>query len=297
MNTKTKIMLGLSVLTAGTLAAGATGTFAWFTTNKTAKATYSKIVATADTQKIKVVIGGVTDNGIATGTNYDSTTDTWSTEAKSGTSANSFTGDVSSADGLKLVKPQWVTSAANDAPVYGIRDAKTTEYTQYYVALTNTGTSSVKVFLNQNTTITATTADKNEDEALAKWTRVAVVETTLTAAPTTVQSTGTLKALFENDVTGALKSKYVSGVTAGTDETTLTVSDLPTASESVHQVGKYSTVTSSTATTVKGYLGELAKDETKYYVVSVWMEGTEADNQDAAEGGAIDVTLGFTGIE
>ena len=61
-------MLGLSVLTAGTLAAGATGTLAWFTTNKTATATYKIIVAVGTQGNIKATISGVTDNAIKTKT-------------------------------------------------------------------------------------------------------------------------------------------------------------------------------------------------------------------------------------
>ncbi len=293
MNTKTKMMLGLSILTAGTLAAGATGTFAWFTTNKTAKATYSKVIAQADTQKIKVEIGGVTDTGIEKGSNYNSTDGTWLSEAKSGVSAKSFTGDISSADGMTLVKPQWVSSATNNSPVEGVRAAKETEFTQFYVALTNTGTSSVKIFLNEKTTITATDSTKKADTALANWTRVAIIETTLTEAPTKVQTEGTLKALYENYDSGSTKTNYVKGVK--TDDTDAL--DIQAVDDTTHQVGSYSAVTSSTLTSTKGYLGEFEKNTTKYYVVTVWMEGTEAENQDTAEGGAVDVTLGFTGIE
>ena len=45
MKTKAKLVLALSVLTAGTAVAGATGTFAWFTTNRSATLVYSNVTA------------------------------------------------------------------------------------------------------------------------------------------------------------------------------------------------------------------------------------------------------------
>ena len=54
-------MLGLSALTAGTLAAGATGTLAWSTTNKTATAVYNKITAQGTQGNLNISITGVTD--------------------------------------------------------------------------------------------------------------------------------------------------------------------------------------------------------------------------------------------
>ncbi len=104
MNTKTKLMLGLSVLTAGTLAAGATGTFAWFTTNKTAVAKYTSIVAKADTRKLKVTMGTLTDSGLTTEeTNYDESKSEWKDEVKLSSTA-SYTSDISSGDGMTFKK-------------------------------------------------------------------------------------------------------------------------------------------------------------------------------------------------
>lgn len=295
MNTKTKMMLGLSVLTAGTLAAGATGTFAWFTTNKTAKATYSKVVAQADTQKIKVVLGGITDTGIKEVSNVDDDGN-YLEAATSSTSASSYTGDISSADGLTFKKPIWAAQAGNDQPVTNVRDAKVSEFTQYYVGITNTGNQTSKIFLNQNTAISALDSSKSADTALAKWTRVAVVE--VNEKPTEIVTKGTLKVLFEQEdtdkTTTSAKDSYVVGVK--TDDGTKL--DIGSVENATHHKGDFNTVTAATTTSGNNaYLGEFAKGATKYYAISVWMEGTESNNQDAAVGGEISVTLGFTGIE
>ena len=45
MKTKSKLLLALSALTVGTVAAGTTATFAWFTTNRTAEAHMTNVTA------------------------------------------------------------------------------------------------------------------------------------------------------------------------------------------------------------------------------------------------------------
>ena len=114
MNNKTKIMLGLSALTAGTLAAGATGTLAWFTTNKTATATYKNIVAVGTQGNIKATISGVTDNAIKTKTEGNDFEATGSASKMS---------DVSSKDGMKFAQPDWVSKAGSD--FHSIKDVST----------------------------------------------------------------------------------------------------------------------------------------------------------------------------
>ncbi len=141
--------------------------------------------------------------------------------------------------------------------------------------------------------VTATSASKDADVALAKWTRVAVVSCGETK-PTAGSTTGTLTWLFENSVseTGATKEKYVSGFDS--DKSELTLGDV---NANKHVVGAFSTITSASTTDTKGYLTDLASGKNCYYMISVWMEGTEMTNQDLADTGSVDVTLGFSGID
>ncbi len=306
MNTKTKLMLGLSALTAGTLAAGATGTFAWFTTNKTAIANYTKITARADTRKLKIDMAGLTDTNLGEQSNYTAATSTeaekWADEVKLNSTA-SYVSDISSKDGMNFVKPVWVNGAANDA--YVEKDLKSVAvkdnmFTQYYVKLTNTGSAAMNVFLNQTTAITATDSSKDADVALAKWTRVAIISYGENK-PTAGSTTGTLAWLFENNIGETVeKGKYVSRTEedATSEETVkpykLTLSDVDA---NTHVVGAFGTVTSTTATTQKGFLATVDANKSVYYMISVWMEGTENDTQDKADTGSIDVKLGFSGID
>ena len=292
-------MLGLSVLTAGTLAAGATGTLAWFTTNKTAKATYSKVTAKASTAKIKITIGALSDETVAGGeqTNWDEVNKQWKETASIQGSTNSLTTDISSGDGITFKKPVWKSKAANDAEVASVQDVNKAgeSYTQFYIGLENTGSSNVEVFLNQETKIVATDGTKTEDKALAAWTRVAVIDCGETK-PTKDNpgESATMKYVFENagdTENTATLGKYVSGSKGGKLElSTLTGENYKTAGFSI-------VTEQSQATAAAGYLAPIAQNQTHYYAISVWMEGTENDNQDTANNGSINVTLGFTGLD
>lgn len=61
MKTKAKLVLALSVLTAGTAVAGATGTFAWFTTNRSATLIYNNISAVNNHGTLKVELKKLSD--------------------------------------------------------------------------------------------------------------------------------------------------------------------------------------------------------------------------------------------
>ena len=295
MKTKAKLVLALSVLTAGTAVAGATGTFAWFTTNRSATLTYSKVVAQSSNAKLEVKLGGITDSGLTEQTNYNAEDGSFA-DAISLTSAKSFTTDVSSVDGKKFYKPDWKGVAGNNAEVYSVKEA-TDGFTQFYFTVKNTGNSATHVFFNEGTAVMANAAGNTADAALAQWTRVAVLEakdSTNTPKAADVAD-ATLKVMFENVASGANKGQGI----ASTDVTTDKKATITDVADATHKVGAFEAVVSGVTKTTnnKAYLGELAANTTKAYIVSVWLEGTEADNQDAAAGGAVDVTLKLTGIE
>ncbi len=294
MNTKTKLMLGLSALTAGTLAAGATGTFAWFTTNKSAKATYSKITASSSTNNLKIEIGGVSETGLTAQKNWstDENGITTYTDAKL-EATKSGTTDVSSADGLTFKKPNWASASGNSQKVNETtpftKTVAGTDFTMFYVKVENTGSTEANIFLDSKTSITATTSTKNEDVALARWTRLAVIDAGTTKpeiASDGTLPTGTLKWLYENAAQlGDDISKYVKDKK---DDYSLELADV-TSDTHVTAFGSIS----EDAQSGTGYLATIDKSAAKYYLFSVWMEGTENDAQDAAVGGSIDITLSF----
>ena len=275
MNTKTKMMLGLSVLTAGTLAAGATGTFAWFTTNKTVTATYNKIQVVGMQGNLKAQIKGVTDSEVTT----EYVTD------PSITAGASYTSDVSSTDGLTFAQPDWVKEAGNSKSYNKVKNVtKESKYfTQYLISFNNVSgdhddadASKVSVIL----TGVSITGDSNA----VKWARVAI-NTNVTADTTNKilsSGTGNTTYLYQSSVTDAT-SKYVAPVeTAGTALNLVSCTPTPVATNSI------------TDTTVVASL-EKGEANVKTIGVSVWLEGTMTgdESQDLAKGEQLNVALTF----
>ncbi len=294
MKTKAKLVLALSVLTAGTAVAGATGTFAWFTTNRSATLTYSKVTAQSSNAKLEVTLGGITDSGLNKKSNYSDKDGTFS-DAIALEPTKSFTTDVSSVDGKKFYKPDWKGVAGNAAEVYSVKEASD-GFTQFYFTVKNTGNTKTHVFFNEGTAVKANADGNTADAALAIWTRVAVLETKSTETPKADDvAEATLKVMFENVDSGSVKGKGIASTTVTADNK-VTLTDV---ADATHKVGAFEAVVSGTTKTTNNvaYLGELDANATKAYIVSVWLEGTESDNQDAAAGGAVDVTLKLTGIE
>ena len=310
MKTKAKLVLALSVLTAGTAVAGATGTFAWFTTNRSATLTYSKVTAVTSNSKLRVQMGTLTDSTTTTADNYDSANKKYKDEITLN-SAASFTSDVSSPDGMNFFKPEWKGQAGNNNEVFDVKNvtgkAFTTGltggyYTQYYFMVQNEGASTTHVFLNEKTGIFPVEATKDEDKALASWSRVAILDTELTGsvAPEKDQTTYTNKIIFE----AAAAEGFAATKTLAIDEKNPTKTAAEGGAKTINtktvatKTDAFGTVVSGTSkTTDQGYLCELAAGAKRYFVVSVWMEGTENDNQDPAINGAIKITLGLSGIE
>ena len=279
MNNKTKIMLGLSALTAGTLAAGATGTLAWFTTNKTATAVYNKITAQGTQGNLNISITGVTDT-TANGAE-GKTTEAAGTLSK--------TADVSSTNGLTFAQPDWKAEAGNLKSYYKVKDVskETGFFTQYIVSITNKGEGTVNLYLDGSSAIGGTETGHNE--SLQKWTRVAIIvgaeseggflKTTKTKADYLFQ---------KKPVSEANAAKYVAPTNDAGDALTLLDCD-PT------PVNSFETVASATNEALAKQIVKenVAAGETVKVGVAVWLEGTMQDDQDNAKTGEISITLGF----
>lgn len=300
MKTKSKLVLALAVLTAGTAFAGASGTFAWFTVNRSAILQYSKVTAQATgpnlEAKFLATVAGVT-NTLSNGA-----------DTQSATSSASYTADISSADGITMAKPNWITEAgAANTPIAGV--SKVTDVSKYFtrfiIKVTNTaadGQGDLDLYLDTNCAITAnSTSGDNvaKDAALAKWTRVGVVFLGGTAPSDVdgwVAAGGIKPVVFENADTGSTKGKYVA---VSDSANTLTYADIPAATVNYSTaVSTDFAVNSSSARTSKNYIGTVEDNTSTVYLgVTVWMEGTELANQDDAKGGSVDIKIGISSKE
>ncbi len=299
MKTKAKLILALSVLTAGTAVAGATGTFAWFTTNRSATLTYSKVTARNDHGTLDVIIGKLSDTG-ATVTNTDKSGETEAVHSVVG--AASSTTDISSKDGATLVKPIWTKNAGN-----GNMAEKTVaaewgkDYVVYYFGLKNQGANALNIFLDKGTAITATTAGETaqakKDKALEGLTRVAVNDTGKTDLPAIAEGANSYTVTANNTImfetnTNSTGNYLAPMENAGKAEPAA----LPANSKNyTHIAGDFASVNSTAGDGHGQWLIKLAGGQTAYhyFTVTVWLEGTEADGStfDDCAGGSVDVNL------
>jgi len=310
MKNKTKLVLGLSILTAAALTAGATGTFAWFTTNRKATATFQNITAKSVEGSLTVEMGSLTEQTnhqlkdgsfIGTGETHLATT---SATLNGSTSAMT---DVSSQDGISFAHPNWTDKAGEGQGVNGIADVSKLEYgkkgywTAYYVGLYNAGGMDAKVYLNKGSVVTAATnadtAQQNKNTAAAQWTRVAIniagdaAEGTTGAVPTSLPDKANGTKVIQGEKGG---KKYVAASTEAKTCTSTTAAPVALAS------GGDTLIDVPAATASDHYdnqeLVTIKAGYTQYFTVSVWLEGTANDNQDAAIGGIVNVTLAFAAV-
>ncbi len=298
MKTKAKLVLALSVLTAGTAVAGATGTFAWFTTNRSATLTYSKVTAYNNHGTLDVKIYNLSDTETAP-TNTPAEGSKPAVHSVVG-SAKSTTTDISSADGVKLVKPIWTGESGNNKKAEKLVDAEAGEYTTYYFTVANTGTGStpLNVFLDVGTCIKASAATEEgqqaKNAALSKYSRFAINYFGDAKAPTASDKLNAANTKTVENADGSNSGQYIDALTAGN---LVVAKNLPTSVKSF--VGPLPAVSSETATTEKSFLTKIAPGKTQYFTVTVWLEGTKGDGTDfnACAGGSIDVDIVLAAFE
>ena len=302
MKTKAKLVLGLSLLTAATLTAGATGTFAWFTTNRKATATFNHITAKSVEGSLTITMGTLTEKTPQANGNLVAGSGTTASTEATLTGTTSAMADVSSQDGISFAHPNWTDKAGNDQPVKGIADVSSLDnygkkgyWTAYYIGLYNGGGSKADVYLNIGSAVSAAdnadTAQKGKNDAAAKWTRVAInisgtaSQGVTTSAPNTMPNSANGTVVIQGSEAG---DKYVA---ANKDATTCPAKDVDKAAwKDLVDVPTQAT----------GYekqkITTIAAGYTQYFTVSVWLEGTANNNQDSAIGGVVNVVLNFAAL-
>lgn len=302
MKTKAKLILAMSVLTAGVVAAGATGTFAWFTTNRAAQLNYTNVIAQKNAGNLDVYMGaGTGESSFGEGAPaVTSETHPIAYVEKSAATNNAKISDVSSGDGLKFVKPIWQTVAGNGQVATSYQTGIWgTDYTTFWFKVTNTGTNNLNVYLNHATAISASSAS-DADKAAAKVARVAINAATKNATYDypDIPSAATNTWILENSST--VNQKYLpSTLTAGDPAEPVAITPTKTLKSFVLAGSGLSTIDSTNHPEEQMLVKNLAKDASAYFVVSVWLEGTKDDGKafDDAAGGSISVLLDLAGTE
>lgn len=298
MKTKSKLLVALSALTVGTVAAGATATYAWFTTSRTASATISNITAKNPNGSLSISIDNVKNLNKATGNGSAAATATF---------GNDPLIDLSSKDGTYFYT-DYVSSgntsfSDDNTPDGYVEYNRGTGFVQFSLTITNTaesGIGSLDVYLDPaNTSINPVLSSDDEDVAMADWIRVAVAKqasATGTHTMTDLTSAGNL-VFMDNENGSDVDNKYVNS------EGTLATYSTPDAENFYSTIASIPSIedqdgkgTVANEDEVSTYLGTIAGQESIYLTCAIWLEGTCAIS-DAANGGLVNVVLGFTGLD
>lgn len=310
MKTKAKLILAMSVLTSGVVAAGATGTFAWFTTNRAAQLNYTSVTAQKNAGNLNVFMGAENANGTGWGvTNTEAKVPEGGSMATASVTAASHMSDVSSQDGVNFYKPVWKTVSGTDASLDGI-DAGTraVDYSVFYFKVVNKGTRSLGVYLNSATSITGVTsaveAETTANNAAAKFTRFAI-------NPAAKDSEGNDYPALNPAVPESPKKTWTvenktsdlnDGLVLDDSKTTVATNKAIDATKvNLFQQGGASAIQAITSATKvpSQLLCTLDAGATAYFHVSVWLEGTKSDAEEfqKASGGKVNILLDLAGVE
>lgn len=295
MKTKSKILLALAFLTAGTIAAASTSTFAWFTTTRSVALTYSTVSVINKQGNLQAKIY-----------KYDGG---WKTKDQEGQSVDTNTtiSELSSADGVTFAKPKWDTVAGGKISGNGTAEVGV-DYSVALVEVKNTGVNALSIYLDNGTKIAANSPSNTHDAAAANLSRVAI--NAVTGSLDSIQNSAPGKAsgtiVFENDtvVTADPAVTLVAGqyidASSAPVEYDAALKPVPADTYFVNEGGFTALTASNLAANSKQQLvANLAKDATAYFVVTVWLEGTKETGAyfNSCVGGKIDITLNLTAFE
>ena len=284
MKTKSKLLLALSALTVGTVAAGATGTYAWFTASRTASMNITNITATNTRGNLNIGYFDLKASAPVNGNNSNTVDFNVTTPLY----------DVSSRDGATFYAPVWGTG---DTPV--AYKTATDGYLTFGIVLSNQGTDPISCYFDSaNSSITGA-----GNEPLARWTKVAI--NSQGSGDTQPTSFGT------NDITQPghfVFMQNTEGSEAGSLKTY--VNGISTENTDTYEEGDnfFTTVAGVDPMPANGandkqlpcYLGDIkggTGSNFLYVTVAIWMEGAIVQNQNDASGKTISIKLAFGALD
>ena len=298
MKTKSKLLVALSALTVGTVAAGATATYAWFTTSRTATANFSTITAKNPNGSLEIKISDgkglqePTNSGSTASATFDSTKPLLDLSSKDGVVFYSDYDDPSNG----------FMDSSNNTPDSFVLYGGQTGFVQFALTITNTATSggSLDVYFDPANSSLAATSDTAANKALASWTRVALAThdgATPTHSMDSLQENGNFVFMNNSSVSGLNSYVNAAGQAASSisqyaaeDHFFTELGDMPKVAAQSGNGGAVNT------TDVETYIGTIEGGESLYLTGAIWLAGTCA-NSDPADGGSINVGLAFAGLD
>jgi len=296
MKNKTKVVLGLTAVLAGTVGVAGVSTFAWFTTNNLASVNFADAHVVSDNASIVVQYEGLLNNGIAPELVTAGKDIAGSAVTVAGASIN--VRDVSG-DGNHFYRPTgWdvyqTTAKGFSSLTLNDFSATKTYWVTFGVAVTNKGAADTKVFLGHASSVAGKTG-ATRDVRSANATRVAIWSDDTTAGQLT-----TLKTIWQRDNTDhAAGYKYVSAASTGTSAYGVDAFQLSTPDAATFHEGDFASVASYDAVAASGQevVTFDTQNQTKHLTISMWIEGTLSLATDDCIGGDVALTLSLEAYE
>lgn len=319
MNNKTKIVLGLAAMVAGTVGVGTTATFAWFTVQNTASIVFNNAHVISESASITATYVKVDNNHLGSLSKDENGNDVWTADATGVTWAAqpanagfSITGaqtqvtDISG-DGKTFYKPNWLNGKsgiqASSIPTIANTAAKSV-YVAFGIKLHNNGTSTTRVYLDNTCRLTYGSGAHDADAA--KSTRIALWNSDYSKLVTYWQP------YLQDDS----QYKYLTAAATGTtaysvdarslaeanaivdDPTALTANQhvkwilgQGTANGITGATGAFATTYASTDVTSGRFVAELGAQADFELRLTMWIEGTNKSATDNAIGGNVGLNL------
>lgn len=283
MKIKSKLILAASSLLVLSGVAAGTSTFAWFTANQTATAEVTSIGVNTNTDELSMAVTAE-DTTIFpnnTGEEPDSLF-VAATDAE-----NDQLTDVSGS-GVDLYKG----TVDTDGVVGG---SYTIPFTAPYcfnfdVTFTNSNPDkAMAVFLSSTSSINPTTEADENDEALAKSMRVAILNSAKNESLAYYAPNDSATSQILTGTGGALSTSNAnaSDLDLTTNDQNILLSDYTT---------DYTDDTATTTADAKGYIGTIPATQSLQVTARIWIEGTDADCDNVALTGNVGVNLVFNGV-
>ena len=290
MKTKSKVLLALAFLTAGTIAAASTSTFAWFTTTRSATMTFKNVTVQKSVASLEANL-------------YPLSGSAWGAATKEFTDATKMS-EISSGDGVHFVKPIWKSEVDGDISGH-TEGTPGVDYTYFLLEVINNGADgapSLDVYFDKGTGIVPANSSTKADCAASLYSRAAVNHLGKVAKPAASLAAGTSYLVFENG------SQTIDGSSAGATTTNYVSYSAPATYKkdalvdtNKQIVGDFNTVTRDSAVAKQSVVANLGAQEKAYSIVSVWLEGTKGTGVgtyfDDTVNGVINITLKLAAFE
>ena len=295
MKTEKAIFAGIIGLLVSSFAASAVATLAWVSTSRETLSSLSGVRLQAEKGTL---VGHIHAFGAAS--NIDDEDPDYVYGQNETLKIDSVARDVSSKDGLRFLKPNWISTDGFVLESVDDVTGKPKHYSEFLVELSNPGNGALSVYLGKDTSIDPA-MDNEGSRAFASWARVALNAYNASdplhpSRAEVLSATHVMTFERKNPLGTAVKEHNDSYLASASIAGGLDIGHYEE-SDPHHFIEDLEEVNKDTPTSHPQYLFILEPGTTRYLYGTLWLEGTETFLQDQADGGSIDLSLSFRAVD